>query len=155
MNQTKTPVNVAIFQPVIPGYRVPFFTALNRKPEFNVEIFASMSAYGSPDTIKVPFEFTFHPVQFFSFALCRTRDLFNRDLRGAFERDGDERDPRRRIFRRASDRYALWISSGGLAAYFHGWHFGGSARDYGEFYRGHRGFHDSFPFFGRKKRSLN
>lgn len=67
MTLEAAPIKVAIFQPVIPSYRIPFFTALHRRSAFQIEIFASMSAPGSPDTPKVPFEFSFHPIQYYPF----------------------------------------------------------------------------------------
>jgi len=56
------PVNVAVYQPVIPDYRVPFFTALHRRREIELEIFASMSFPLCPETPGRDFEFLFRPV---------------------------------------------------------------------------------------------
>lgn len=67
MNFTRPPIDVAIYQPVIPAYRVPFFNALKRNTKFNLEVFASMSGPGLPDTSKHTFEFAFHPVEYKDF----------------------------------------------------------------------------------------
>jgi glycosyltransferase involved in cell wall biosynthesis len=67
MTSQVKPINVAVYQPVIPEYRVSFFTELHRRPEINLEVFAAMSAHGSPDTPQSTFEFCFHPISFTSF----------------------------------------------------------------------------------------
>lgn len=61
------PINVAIYQPVIPEYRIPFFTALQRRHEINIQVFASVSVPGAPDTPQTNFEFSFHPVKYRAF----------------------------------------------------------------------------------------
>lgn len=63
MNDSTKQINVAIYQPVIPHYRVPLFLALSETPGINLEVFASMKAQGSPATPDMEFPFKFNRIK--------------------------------------------------------------------------------------------
>ena len=66
MNEGAKPINVAVYQYVIPEYRESLFAAMSRRPEINLEVFASLSAPLYPKTRTLDQDFCFHCVPFHS-----------------------------------------------------------------------------------------
>ena len=59
------PINLAVYQPVIPKYRVPFLNALSCRKEINLEVFASKYIHGFQPSSKDNYQFRYTPVSAF------------------------------------------------------------------------------------------
>ena len=57
-------LKVAIYQPVIPAYRVPFFEALQARDDLDIDVYAAWQVPGSPATPRQDFAFRHHAVEF-------------------------------------------------------------------------------------------
>jgi glycosyltransferase involved in cell wall biosynthesis len=67
MSHSGKKLNVAIYQPVIPKYRIPLFTMLHFHSGYNIKVFASMRCPGYQVTAEKDFQFRFNPVQAYGF----------------------------------------------------------------------------------------